>query len=794
MAIVVDPDNLDREQVIFGTKFQRLSLYPVGASVIADTSDGVTTAASSTFSSATGGFTGTEGDILLIKNGDDSGHYLIDTVTNDNTIELLDVEGNAVSFGSSETNLVFAVRVATGGTIADGVTHQAVYSFGKEEWRDDLINVAGDDLIKHEFPFEAITSESFEIGGTAQHADWNWFNRYTRKKVRTGGFAEKNTAATLLAEWTSVVTLGALDADTQAYYQQVNAQETPVNFDFLGPVNEVVQTFEDGGADNRTYLKLFARKKGRTYAQAELTDIGVTTIQPIVNRFPLAHTVDTAIIATDAEILGADPFRGQNTLVSGTDGTTADVDTVTGTFTSLGSTFQTAGLQTGDTIHITAGTDVGYFTIISVDSETQVTVDTEEFGGFAGAGSHTFDATTTRILAGTDGALADIDGDTGTLTSATGGFSAAVEINDLVFINDDTVTDHNGMYKVLSVDSDTVLTLDTSDKAFTVQTAIDFEIREPGMYLQYKKEAVVNAAPTDYSFDGTLRTITRSDGTWDTSIGPGSIIEISGAANPDNDGSYTVLTRDSATQITLIATDVIVTSANDATALIDVYEGFTRDIGGVVYAYNWRLTGNNAELSECYQFVQHQLRQTSDIDFGAGTFRGDVTDLLLEFATPTGTALNLFIDDLNSADINNSTFEDHSGVNRNFPFLAAGQIIFNDNLINDPNAKYWLFFTNDDAGDDLGRDYSTDQAIIVQDSVGTPIEGNITGQSSISFTYDYDGNVQRGNASAGQNAPVTLVCIGLDTAQFVVVTGTIARSTSNTISAVAALERNYLNQ
>ena len=47
--------------------------------------------------------------------------------------------------------------------------------------------------------------------------------------------------------------------------------------------------------------------------------------------------------------------------------------------------------------------------------------------------------------------------------------------------------------------------------------------------------------------------------------------------------------------------------------------------------------------------------------------------------------------------------------------------------------------------------------------------------------------------SEATDAPYTAVAIGLSTAQYVVTTGTIVRSTSNVINFVAALERNYLN-
>jgi hypothetical protein len=134
-------------------------------------------------------------------------------------------------------------------------------------------------------------------------------------------------------------------------------------------------------------------------------------------------------------------------------------------------------------------------------------------------------------------------------------------------------------------------------------------------------------------------------------------------------------------------------------------------------------------------------------------------------------------------------------------------LVFNSNLEGDVNSKYWLFFTSDAAGDNLGQDYGSQSAIIVEDADATQILGNISGTGthtgsagnvdasgniSIPFTYDYDVNVQRGAASAGVDAPVTLVAIGLSNAQFVIASGTVTRATGITISAVAALERNYL--
>ena len=104
-----------------------------------------------------------------------------------------------------------------------------------------------------------------------------------------------------------------------------------------------------------------------------------------------------------------------------------------------------------------------------------------------------------------------------------------------------------------------------------------------------------------------------------------------------------------------------------------------------------------------------------------------------------------------------------------------------------------MFFTNNDAGDDDGDDFGTDAAILVNDNGGTPISGNIGGSESINFDFDYDGNVQRGAASAGTDAPVTLVALGLDTAQYVQVEGTITRTKSNNFSFVSNDELTYSN-
>ena len=108
------------------------------------------------------------------------------------------------------------------------------------------------------------------------------------------------------------------------------------------------------------------------------------------------------------------------------------------------------------------------------------------------------------------------------------------------------------------------------------------------------------------------------------------------------------------------------------------------------------------------------------------------------------------------------------------------------------NNGYWTI-TGVSANELLIQETLTTEAEGTEVDLYGIIGGNISGATSTSFSYDYDNNAQRGDASTGSTAPVTLVAIGLDGAQYVKTTGNILRSNANTLSLVAALERNYSN-
>jgi len=213
------------------------------------------------------------------------------------------------------------------------------------------------------------------------------------------------------------------------------------------------------------------------------------------------------------------------------------------------------------------------------------------------------------------------------------------------------------------------------------------------------------------------------------------------------------------------------------------YGTVTRDIGGTNYDFDVLIDGNNGTAEQIYEFVQRELRKSTDIDDGAGTVIGELADSLLEFVGDTLKTKNAFIDNFQANDTNRIVFEDNTGAEVTFPFVAAGSLNFNNNLQNDSEAVYRMFFSSG---------FGSPSAIIVQDNSGTPISGDVNGAASVSFDFDYDGNNQ-GGRTPGTDAAITVVAIGEGTAQYVLAEGVITRAVGQGISLVSTLERNYSN-
>ena len=253
------------------------------------------------------------------------------------------------------------------------------------------------------------------------------------------------------------------------------------------------------------------------------------------------------------------------------------------------------------------------------------------------------------------------------------------------------------------------------------------------------------------------------------------------------------------TDLKITETDVNIAADTPYTGMSITYYAASqsRTIGATARDFGIIIDGNNGTAEEIYEFVQYQLRQNSDIDADASSLIGKTADELLGFvgdslatkaaSNPDGGGTGVYIDNFQTADTNRISFIDNTGTNRTFPFVAVVTVNFNANLQNDSSAIYRVFFT-----DANGNNFGDSDAIIVDDNSDVDVAGLISAASSIQFDFDYDGNVQGGRTS-GTDANITVVAIGLDTGQYVSATGTIARSTANSISLVAPLERNYDN-
>ena len=243
-----------------------------------------------------------------------------------------------------------------------------------------------------------------------------------------------------------------------------------------------------------------------------------------------------------------------------------------------------------------------------------------------------------------------------------------------------------------------------------------------------------------------------------------------------------------------------------------------RQIGANYYAFNRIVecsdTTNDSRTTEVHSWLQYQLRQNVDINDNTG---GDGYGTIYGSIAPTFTSFvgdqmwgqpGVFFDNLNANDNNAVTYQDITvdggGVDteglpitstaRNNPFYASFDLVFSANLVSETNADtlFRVYFTNDDTGDNSGRDFDTATAIVVQDKDSAQITGTITTATN-TFQYDYTNNDQRGTASKDTDAPITVVFQGLNDSEWNYAQFTVQQSTGQSFACNTADELNYEN-
>lgn len=244
-------------------------------------------------------------------------------------------------------------------------------------------------------------------------------------------------------------------------------------------------------------------------------------------------------------------------------------------------------------------------------------------------------------------------------------------------------------------------------------------------------------------------------------------------------------------------TDLKITHDDTAVSANAPYTGVTvsyydadqnKTIGSGSYPFRVVINGNNATLEQIYEKAQYLLRQDIDINSNAATADviGKTANELCYFVGDTlVTTQGVFIENIQANDLNRIEFYDQNSVKRIYPYSSAGTLTFNTPLTTGGTGYYIMYFLDTATGD-----YGTATAITVNDKDGLPIQGTITG-SSISFTFDYDGNVQ-GGRTAGTDAQVVIVAGNKGSAKPVVAQGTITKAKGISFGLVAEQDRAYV--
>ena len=238
------------------------------------------------------------------------------------------------------------------------------------------------------------------------------------------------------------------------------------------------------------------------------------------------------------------------------------------------------------------------------------------------------------------------------------------------------------------------------------------------------------------------------------------------------------------TNISTTATDTNIDTLAAYTGMTLTYSAtvVTRTINGTAYNFNWILNANNQSRYKVYEYSQRQLRKATDIDAGVGTSLGKTTASLMKFVgTTLVTNTGVYIDNLAAPESDFVDFYDATNTKRNLPYISAGTLYFNDILTNDVDAIYRVYFTST---------FGTATAVLVNDAVGSPISGTCFGKTSVAFSFDYDGNVQ-GARTAGTDAAITIVTLGITTGTYSRTTASIVRGITNNLYVAASAERNY---
>ena len=187
------------------------------------------------------------------------------------------------------------------------------------------------------------------------------------------------------------------------------------------------------------------------------------------------------------------------------------------------------------------------------------------------------------------------------------------------------------------------------------------------------------------------------------------------------------------------------------------------------------------------------MRQDADIDQNSGGFLPKRADPLytIDDQGRLVTRQGLFIENVPTADRQSIVFTADSGDQKTYPFNVQVDVSVSDAWQSDSNGWYQCMF-KDGAG---SQDFETSTAVIVNNAQGDPVVGSSAdavgsaGSYRISFSFDYDGNIQAG-LPAATDKTVVFLAEGDGGAQAASAEFTIVRQTTVTAQALSEVETN----
>lgn len=571
---------------------------------------------------------------------------------------------------------------------SSGVTHQALYSFTKEEW------LVTSGLQSSRFPFDPIFEAKFDWIN-----DWQPNDAQTRDLIRDGGFR----IVLLDDEYACIISLQDFDnvAD-QAYYWGNSTNRftgVPTSFDKTGEINENILIF-DGTVDDRDFFKVFLREQGKTHGYGDLiVDQGLSSLTYQAYRIPVSNLPDPNIIETDGNIDTLTPYTNMSVDYLNTPATALTFTTAAATTYAAGDVVQDgvgrwAYCTTGGTV-ITPG---GAFASFGGTSVWEAYAGEEQIG----ASYYAFN----RV----------VDVSTGTATAQEFYEWAERQLRKTGDINNNTLgtPNQNGFGTI-----DGELAMDLFDYIGSTLRS------RPGVLLRGFDANDTNSLE--------LRDITVDGGGLDQDF---------------------VAVTSTVRTFPFVAAGTLTFSQN----LVDEVD-------------------NTTLYKMFFQYTKLNVQTDFTITGASGntaTFTSPTLDLTTFFANTDYCELAGYLTNT----VNNGVFQVSA-------VLAGSMTITKVNgetLVNDSLTDSKTIYTDP---------YDSPDAVVVNDNSVTPITGEITA-GSIAFDFDYDNNVQGGRTTA-TNAPVAVLAMAVDGAQWIDGLFTITRTTGLSFPLNAATERVYLN-